>query len=89
MTQISNLLAKYKQTLRPPQASVEATAVAMITKVTGLQLTATQVSYTPASRTLRLQVPSVMRSELLRHKPAILAGLRADLGATHAPTDIR
>lgn len=84
-TSISALLARYRDRLRPPQASVEGIAIEVVGEVTGYTLRPEQVVYTVATRTLAFRVPSILKTELLTHRTAILAGLEQRLGATHTP----
>ena len=86
--QLGNLLLRYKQRLKPPQASVEKEAAETIAQVTGITISAQQITYTPSSRTLVLKTPSVVRSEVLFKKTEILKILKNNLGADSAPTTI-
>lgn len=87
-SQIGNLLLKYKKHLKPPQASVEKECIEVIKEVTGFLLKEGQVKYTVSSRTLHLQVPSVLKSELKAQYPNILLALKSRLTAAHSPTTI-
>lgn len=87
-SQIGNLFAKYKQLLKPPQASVEKECIEVIKEITGFTLKPEQVSYTVSNRTLYLQVPSVLKSELKSQYPTILSQLKSRLTAAHSPTTI-
>lgn len=86
--QLGQLLERYKKILKPPQASVEKEAISVIVAETGITLTATQVRYTPSTRTLAITAPSVIRSELLRVAPTLLSELKNELGAAHTPLHI-
>lgn len=90
MKQLSSLFAAYKKKLQPPQSSVEKVAVTVIQDVTKLPVTSDYVVvYTPASRVLRLQAPSIIKTEVLQHKAAIMTRLRAELGEAGCPTDLQ
>ncbi len=86
--QLGHLLLRYKTILKPPQASVEKEAVAVITEVTGITLTTAQLSYTVHTRTLTIKAPSLLRSELYLKREVILSTLRQRLGEQSAPTTL-
>jgi hypothetical protein len=86
--QLGNLLLKYKGLLKPPQASVEKECIVIIKSLTGMELNPQQVSYTVATRTLVLKTPSLIRSELMMQRQAILKELQRQLGEKNAPLTI-
>lgn len=86
--QLGNLLLKYKALLKPPQASVEKECIKVIQEVTRIELLPHQVSYTVSTRTLNIKAPSLLRSELMLHREAILGGLKRQLGEKSAPTTL-
>lgn len=88
-TQLSDLFSVYKQRLRPPQASVEQAAFLIITDVTGLPVPRESIVYTPTTRTLSIQVPSILKSEITFHFDAIQKRLQTELGVSFAPLRIR
>lgn len=83
--QLGNLLARYKAILKPPQASVEKECLMVIKEVSGIELLPHQVSYTVSTRTLVLKTPSLLRSELMLHRQAILTELKKRLGEKGSP----
>lgn len=85
MKQIGDLFAKYKHTLKPPQATVERESVLVISQVVGINLSPTQLSYTTSTRILKVNAPGIIRSEVLRHKEDILNKLRQTLGVKNSP----
>ncbi len=85
LTSISTLLARYRDRIRPPQASVEQVVITVVAEVTGHTLRSDQVSYTVATRTLAFRVPSILKTELLTHRSTIQRGLKDRLGVSHAP----
>ena len=89
MKQIGSLFEKYKKNLRPPQASVEQEAAVVIQELTSIPVRVEQLSYTLGTRVLTLQTPSVVRSEVLKQKEAILKELQYRLGKKHGPKDLR
>jgi len=88
MKQISSLFEKYKKTLRPPQSSVEKEVVAVISHITSITITTDQVSYSPSTKTVKLLTPSIVRSEVLKQKAAIIAALQSSMSQAHAPREL-
>lgn len=88
MKQIGSLFDVYRKKLKPPQASVEVRAAEIIAEITGLSIQSSHLSYSPATRTLRLQAPSVLRSEVLKRKLAVLQALSSLLGEQHCPKEL-
>ena len=86
--QLGNLLERYKKIFKPPQASVEKEAVAVIKDICGFELLPHQLVYTVATKTLYVKAPSLVRSELLMQRERIVAELRQRLGDGSAPTTI-
>lgn len=89
MKQLSSLFEKYKTRFKAPQATVEKECVAVIKEVTGFELSINQVTYTVSTRTISLQVPSLLKSELRFHYTAILKQLTDRLGKDVCPKMIR
>lgn len=85
LTSITSLLDRYRERLRPPQASVEKVVVAVIQEEIGISLRPEQVSYTVATKTLVLRVPSVLKTELLTKRQTILSVTKQRLGRHNAP----
>lgn len=85
MKQIGDLFERYRTRIKAPQASVEKVCVEVIKDVTGYTVTIKQVTYTVATRTLSIQVPSVLKTELKFHYATILQTLEKRLGTTTSP----
>lgn len=83
--QLGNLLARYKERFKPPQASVVKECVEVIGVVTGITLQQHQLTYTVSTRTITVQASSLIRSELKTHQQAITKALQERLGAHNAP----
>lgn len=83
--QLGNLLARYKERFKPPQASVVKECLEVIEAVTGITLQQHQLTYTVSTRTLVVQTSSMVRSELKTHHQAITKALQERLGAHNAP----
>lgn len=86
MKRMGDLFLKYKTRFKPPQASVEKECIMVIKELTGFQLLPTQVVYRVNSRTISVQVPSIIKSELRFHQAAILSELEKRLGKGGCPT---
>ena len=85
MKRVGDLFEKYRTRMVAPQATVEKVCIEVVAEVAGVTLTEKQVSYTVATRTVSLQVPSVVKSELRFHHEAILSNLRRRIGKTNCP----
>ena len=82
---LSNLLQVYKDRLRPPQASVEKQVAKVISTVVGLEISSEQVSYTVATKTIKLSVPSLLRTEIKAKEMEIRKQLKTELAARDIP----
>ncbi len=85
LVKASDLFAHYRNNLKAPQQSVITEVVAVIYEVTGFEISPKQCSYTVATRTVSLQVPSLLKQELKTHHEAIMARLREELGERSVP----
>jgi hypothetical protein len=88
MKQISDLFEKYRTRFKAPQATVEKACAKAISEITGFSIDLEQISYTVSTRTISLQVPSVVKSELKFHYETILKKLESELGKKGAPERI-
>jgi len=89
MKPIGDLFTKYKLTFYAPQATVEKACVEAIKKATGFTISVDQVTYTVSTKTISIQVPSVLKSELRFHHQAVLTELKKSLGSKGSPNSIR
>ncbi len=89
MKPIGDLFEKYKMRFKAPQGSVETEAIIVIESVTGFALKKEQVVYTVSTKTLSLQVPSILKTEILFKKEPILAALQKNLGKESSPQVLR
>jgi hypothetical protein len=87
LSQLGNLLLRYKKKFKPPQASVEKVAIEVIAEVCGYTLLPHQIEYTVSTKTLTIKAPSLVRSELKTHTVRILQLLRERL-LDSAPTTL-
>lgn len=88
MRHISDLFAKYRDTIQPPQATVEQSVRAAVEEVAHITLSPEMVQFKVAERVIFLQAPSVIKSEVKRREKAVLALVQKELGVTRAPTKI-
>lgn len=88
MKRIGDFFEKYRSRFRAPQASVEKACAEVILEVTGFEVTVEQITYTVNTRTVSLQIPSILKSELKFHHESILKKLTDQLGREGAPKTI-
>lgn len=88
MRHISDLFAKYRETIQPPQASVERSVCAAVMQVTKITLTNEMVTFKVSERVIYLQAPSVIKSEVRRKELEILIVVQKELGVHRAPLRI-
>jgi predicted metal-dependent hydrolase len=85
VTAVKDLFEKYKKTLQAPQKTVELEAIRVIGELTNITIKEHQVAYTVSTRTLSIQVPSLIKQELKKRFPEILNEIKARLGDKSAP----
>ena len=85
MSHIGDLFDRYKKRFKAPQASVEKVCIKIIKDVTNFDLKTDQVKYTVSTRTIYLQVPSILKTELKFHYKTILKNLEYELGKETTP----
>ncbi len=88
MKHISDLFAKYRETLQPPQASVERVVRLAIATVTKISVTEHMVTYKVSERAVYLTAPSVIKSEIKRKELEILKEIEKELGKQKTPVRI-
>ena len=85
---LSDLFAKYKVTLKAPQASVVEAFIEVVEDVTSIKLSTEQVEYRTHNRLVVLKCPGTIRSEIMLVKNEVLLHLKGRLGEKSAPSDI-
>ncbi|MFT7644700.1 MAG: hypothetical protein ACI9BF_000351 [Candidatus Paceibacteria bacterium] len=85
MKKVGDFFDKYRKKFKAPQASVEKACASVIKEVTGYEVKEECVSYTVSTRTISLQIPSVLKSELRFHYPLILKKTEDLLGKEGSP----
>ena len=87
MKHISDLFSKYKNNLQPPQSSVIKEFVNVCDEVMNLKIKQEHCSYTLATKTIYLNTPSLIKTELLKRKTELLTELSKRLGK-NSPKEI-
>lgn len=82
---VRDLFEKYRKTLQAPQKTVEIESIRVIGEIVGIKLNESQIKYTVTSRTLVLNVPSLIKQEVKFHHEAILKELKNRLGVKSSP----
>lgn len=82
---LGSLFQIYKERLVAPQKSVTDAALEVIRDVTGITLLPHTCTYTPGTRTLKINASAMIRQELKRQEPEILAHLKGRLGERSVP----
>lgn len=85
---ISDLFAKYKTRLKPPQGVVITAFCAAVETELGVPLARSQVRYSVHSRTISVQTSGPGKSEILFKKGRILAVCKEVLGESNSPKHI-
>jgi hypothetical protein len=82
---LGSLFQIYKERLVAPQKSVTDAALEVIRDVTGITLLPHTCTYTPTTRTLKINASAMIRQELKRHEAEILAHLKGRVGERSVP----
>lgn len=85
MKRLGDFFDKYRTRFKAPQASVEKACVCAIKEVTGYEVVEDQVTYTVSTRSITLNIPSVLKSEMRFHHTTILKKLEDKLGKDGSP----
>ncbi|MCD5381615.1 MAG: hypothetical protein LR008_03510 [Candidatus Pacebacteria bacterium] len=88
MKRVGDLFAKYHTRFKAPQATVEKACVEVVKDVTGFDIEKSQVVYKVGTKTLSLQIPSILKSEMKLSFPLILKKLEERLGENKSPKTI-
>lgn len=82
---ISDLFAKYKNSLIAPEASVIEAFIEVVDDLCGIKLTKKVVTYQPATKVLSITGKAALRSEIKLHESEIITHLKGRLGSKNAP----
>lgn len=88
MKSLGELFTKYKNHFTAPQTTVEKAAQIAIKEITGFDLNLNQITYTPNTRVLNLNIPSILKTELKFYYSDIIKKLKSDLGEKTSPLNI-
>lgn len=88
MKKLGDLFDKYRLRFKAPQATVEKECIKVIKEITDYNISLNQVNYNVTTKSIYLQVPSVLKTELKFKHPLILQSLRNNLGVEGAPKNI-
>jgi len=88
MKHLSDLFEKYKKNLKAPQASVERIVLRVIKEQLSISLEPTQITYNPPTRTVVIKAPSIIKTEITKHRAVVLTALQTELGVQNAPTEL-
>ncbi len=82
---IGDLFARYKDKFKPPQGTVEKACVESIFEITGIKLDKNNVSYTVNTKTIKLNISSLLKTEIKFKQREIIANLKQRLGGQSTP----
>jgi hypothetical protein len=85
---ISERFSHHLQHLKPPQKTVEKMVCEVVSEVCHISLESHQVRYTVYSRTVSIQAPSIIKTEIQSAQNVLLDRLKQRLGAASAPTTL-
>lgn len=89
MKRVGDLFEKYRTKFKAPQATVKKECIIIIKEVSGFDIKIEQIEYSVNTRTVSLQISSLLKSELSFHYPQIILLLNQKLGSDVAPKIIR
>lgn len=85
---VSDLFLKYKERLIAPESSVTNAFVEVVEDLMGVKVSVDRVKYTPSSRTLSLNLPATLKSEIKLNEKEIISHLKGRIGVKNAPKTI-
>lgn len=85
---IGSLFEKYQKNLKPPQRTIEKACQEVIVEMLNITIGVEQIKYTTTTKTLYIQVPGVLKSEIKMSAKEILERLKERLGASGTPTTL-
>lgn len=88
IVKVADLFEKYRKTLTAPQGVVVTAFQEVIFDLLGVRIEKEQCNYQVGSKTLSVQVPGMIKSEIKLQKKLILQKMAEKLGAKSAPTEI-
>lgn len=88
LVKVGSLFEKYQKNLKPPQRTVEKACQETILEVLNITIATEQITYTVSTRTVYVQVPSILKNEIKMNANEILTALRERLGVQGTPTTL-
>ncbi len=88
IVKISDLFKKYTDVLKAPQGTVVQAFIEVIYDVLGVRVEKDQCTYTVSSKTLTVQVPGMIKSEIKLQKGTIMKKMAEKIGEKNIPQTI-
>ncbi|MDA8597123.1 hypothetical protein N9L26_02165 [Candidatus Pacebacteria bacterium] len=88
ITKVSDLFAKYRNTLKAPEGSVIKEFCAVVEEVLDINVAKEQVAYSPYNKTLAIKKNGPLKTEIKLHEAELIAHLKGRLGEKTAPQTI-
>jgi hypothetical protein len=88
IVKVSDLFAKYIQTLKAPQKTVITTFISVVSELFDLSISPEQCSYSVSSKILTLHVSGMIKTEIKLNKKHIQNRMVEILGEKNVPKDI-
>lgn len=85
---ISDLFAKYKNTLVAPESSVVEAFIEVVDDMFGIEIPKKNIRYQPSTKTLSLTGNSALKSEIKIKEKEVINHLKGRLGPKNAPKAI-
>lgn len=88
ITHVSKLFEKYTKALCAPQGTVVKEFIELVNDLYGIQIKTEQCVYSVYTKTIKLSVSGMIKTELLLRKKEILTHMKGRLGEKNAPQEI-
>ncbi len=88
IVKVADLFEKYRKVLKAPQGVVVTAFLEVIFDLLGVRIEKEQCVYQVSSKTLSVQVPGMIKSEIKLQKKLILQKMAEKLGEKSAPVEI-
>ncbi|MCA9363322.1 hypothetical protein KC851_03300 [Candidatus Kaiserbacteria bacterium] len=85
MKKLGELFSVYKTRFKAPQATVEKVFIETVREVLGYQIESKNVSYTTSTKTISLQLPSLLKNEIKLKEKEVLNQLKNKIGEVESP----
>ena len=88
LKKVSDLFAKYKKILTPPEGPVLDAFCELVYDLCGCQVDKKQISYNVFTRTIHTRLPGPLKNEIFLKKDDLINQLKIQLGAKGSPKNI-